>query len=63
MTRRRSPSTLHVHHNDSHTTTSRRRNKSFHVLCVDRIGKVWEVIHIAALINIMLTVMMILLLK
>jgi hypothetical protein len=47
--RRRSPSTLHVHHHDNSTTMCRRCNKCFHILRVDRINKVWEVIHIATL--------------
>jgi hypothetical protein len=60
MTRRwMSPSTLHIHHHDSNTAMTSRQAKSFPVLHVDQIAKVWEV----TLINSILTVMMILLLK
>jgi hypothetical protein len=38
--RRRSPSTLHVHHYDGSTELNSRRTKSFHVLRIDQIGKV-----------------------
>jgi hypothetical protein len=62
--RTRSPSTLHhVHHHDGNTVMTNRCTKSFHALRVDPIGKVWEVTLIVALINSMLTVMMVLLLK
>jgi hypothetical protein len=66
MKRRRtsmSPSAIHVHHHNISTATTSMRTKSFHVLCIDQIGKVWEVTLIVALINNMLMVMMILLLK
>jgi hypothetical protein len=64
MTRRwMSPSTLHIHHHDSNTAMTSRQAKSFPVLHVDQIAKVWEVTLIVTLINSILTVMMILLLK
>ncbi len=59
----RIPSTLHVHHHNGSTVITSRCTKSFHALCVDRIGKVWEVTIIVVLINSMLAIMMILLLK
>jgi hypothetical protein len=58
-----SPSAIHVHHHNISTVTTNMLTKSFHVLCIDQIGKVWEVTLIVALINNMLMVMMILLLK
>jgi hypothetical protein len=61
--RTRSPSTLHIHHHDGSTAMTNMCTKSFHVLHVNQIGKVWEVTLIVALINSMLVVMMILLLK
>jgi hypothetical protein len=61
--RRTSPSTLHIHHRNGSTVTTNRCTKSFHILPVDPIGKVWEITLIVALINSMLVVMMILLLK
>jgi hypothetical protein len=57
------PSTLHVHHHDGSTTTTNRCTRSFHVLHVDQISKVWEVTLIVALFNSMLTVTIIPLLK
>jgi hypothetical protein len=48
---------------DGSTAMTNRCTKSFHVLHVNQIGKVWEVTLIVALINSMLVVMMILLLK
>jgi hypothetical protein len=56
----RSPSTLRVHHHDDGTTMVSRCTKRFHALRVIQIGKVWEATLIVALINSMLTVMMIL---
>jgi hypothetical protein len=44
-----SPSTLHVHHHDGGTTMTSRCTKSFHILRIDKIGKVWEVTLIVAL--------------
>jgi hypothetical protein len=61
--RTRSPSTLHVHHRDGSTAMTSSYTKSFHILCVDQIGKVWEATLIMALINSTLAVMIILLLK
>jgi hypothetical protein len=62
--RMRSPSTLHhVHHHHGNTAMTNRCAKSFHALCIDQIGKVWEATLIVALINSTLAVMMILLLK
>jgi hypothetical protein len=51
------------YHHDGSTAMTNKCTKSFHALCVDQIGKVWEVTLIVALINNTLAVMMILLLK
>jgi hypothetical protein len=62
--RTRSPSTLHhVPYHDGSTAMTNGCTMSFHALHVDQIGRVWEATLIVALINNMLTVMMILLLK
>jgi hypothetical protein len=62
--RTRSPSTLyHIQDHDGCTAITNGCTKSFHSLCVDQIGKVWEATHIVVLINSTLAVMMILLLK
>jgi hypothetical protein len=59
-----SPLTLHhVHHHNGSTAMTNRCNKSFHVLRVEQIGKVWEATLIVALINSTPAVMMILLPK
>jgi hypothetical protein len=60
--RRRSPSTLHVHHHDGSTVMASWCTKSLDDLRINQIGKVWEVTLIVALTNSMLMVMMILLL-
>jgi hypothetical protein len=51
------------YHHDGITMMTSRCTKSFHILCINPIGKVWEVTLNVALLNSMLTVMMILLLK
>jgi hypothetical protein len=58
-----SPSTLHIHHHDGHTTMTSRCTKSFHTIHVDQIGKVQEATLIVALINSTHMVMMTILLK
>jgi hypothetical protein len=67
MTRRRwttkSPLTLQVHHQNSHTMMTSKCTKSFHAIHVDQIVMVWEATLIVALINSTHVVMMIFLLK
>jgi G3E family GTPase len=51
------------HHHDGSNVMTNRCTKSFHTLCVDQIGKVWEATLIVVLTNCTLAVMMILSLK
>jgi hypothetical protein len=60
----RSPSTLHhAHHHDGTTAMTNGHTRSFHVLHVDQIGKVWTATLIVILTNSTLAVMIILSLK